>query len=398
MKNKKIFFTAILICFSFAKSFSQFTPLDKNPSPTGFTGKPQYQILTTKGGNFLGVINVELFPAIAPLAVWNFDSLVSKQFYDTTAFHRVIPTFVIQGGDPNSRHGPKSTWGYGDPSQPTVNAEFSVAKHLRGTLAAARDANINSANSQFYICVAPQPGLDGQYTIYGQVISGIDVVDTIVNQPRDANDCPLIKIEMFVTYTGSNDTVPNSPLLKLPADGTQNVGTTKLLQWFSVSDAIYYHIQVSTDSTFAAMYADYDISNLSYTVGPLQGSTTYYWRVKTNNGGHWSAYSPLWKFSTTMNASVNNLAFIEKGFKLEQNIPNPVSGQTTINYSTPGQENILIKLFNAEGKEVAVLVNEKKSKGEYSVVVDMNKFAAGNYFYRMQAGNVSDTKKLIIEK
>src|ERR1043166_3519593 len=91
-----------------------------------FTGKPQYQILTKRLGDTLGITDVELFPAIAPMAVSNFDSLVGYAFYDTTAFHRVIPGFMIQGGDPNSRHGARATWGYGDPSQPTVPAEFSA--------------------------------------------------------------------------------------------------------------------------------------------------------------------------------------------------------------------------------------------------------------------------------
>src|SRR4051812_31116946 len=96
-----------------------------------FTGKPQYQILTMRLGDTLGITDVELFPAIAPMATSNFDSLVTYAFYDTTAFHRVIPGFMIQGGDPNSRHGPRSTWGLGDVSQPTVPAEFTAAKHKR---------------------------------------------------------------------------------------------------------------------------------------------------------------------------------------------------------------------------------------------------------------------------
>ena len=203
---------------------------------------------------FFGITNVELFPLIAPLAVRNFDSLVSKQFYDSTAFHRVIPNFMIQGGDPNSRHGPKSTWGYGDPSQPTVNAEFSILSHQRGILSAARDANINSANSQFFICVAADTWLDGQYSIYGHVTSGMNIVDTIVNSPRDANDYPLQKIEMFVTYIGSNDTIPNTPVLLTPANGTQNVPSAKIVTWSAVSGAIMYHLDVSVDSLFSTFF------------------------------------------------------------------------------------------------------------------------------------------------
>ena len=383
MINKKIILAAIIGFFIIAVSNAQ-----------TFTGKPQYQILTKRAGNFLGIINVELFPNIAPNHVKNFDSLVSTQFYDSTAFHRVIPGFMIQGGDPNSRSGPKSTWGYGDPNQPTVNAEFSAAYHLRGILSAARDANINSANSQFFICVAPAAWLNGQYSIYGHVTSGMNIVDTIVNEPRDANDNPLLKIEMFVTYTGSNDTVPNAPMLNTPVSGTQNVGPTKQLKWFAVSDAIIYHLEVSTDSLFSTLFASKDIGDTYNTIVGLQGSTTYYWRVKINNGGHFSSYSPVWNFSTTMNASVNNLAFAEKGYKLEQNIPNPVNSQTIIKYTVPDKEKITLKLFDATGREVAILVNGEKDKGEHFVTLNMNKFPAGTYFYRMQAGNVSDTKKI----
>ncbi len=363
-----------------------------------FTGKPRYQIRTERGGVFLGNINVELFPAIAPNHVKNFDSLVSKVFFDTTAFHRVIPGFVIQGGDPNSRHGPKSTWGYGDPNQPTVNAEFSAATHRRGTLAAARDANINSANSQFYICVAPQPGLDNNYTIYGQVTSGMNFVDTIVSEPRDANDCPNIKIEMFVTYIGSNDTLPTVPVLDLPLSGTQNIGTVKQLKWFKASDDIMYHLDVSTDSLFTTFFKSANVAANSNTVVGLQDSTTYYWRVKANNGGHWSAFSPVWNFSTTGAAAVNELSFLAKGYRLDQNIPNPASGITGIRYAVPGNERITIKLFDISGKEIATLVDEVKAKGEYSIQLDMNQYAAGTYFYLMQAGELSAAKKIILNK
>lgn len=256
-----------------------------------FTGKPMYQILTKCAGVYLGTTTVELFPNIAPLHVRNFDSLVSVQFYDSTAFHRVIPGFMIQGGDPNSRSGPISTWGNGDPSQPTVNAEFSVAKHVRGILSAARDSSINSANSQFFICVAAASWLNGQYSVYGHVTNGMNTVDTIVNAPRDANDNPLQKIEMFITYIGSNDTVPNAPLLNLPVSGSASASTFRSLKWFAVSDAIIYHVEVSTDSLFSTLFKSVDVGTNLYTVTGLAAGTKYYWRVMTNNGGHFSTYS-----------------------------------------------------------------------------------------------------------
>ena len=174
--------------------------------------KPQYEIETYRGGNYLGTFNIELFPLIAPLHVANFDSLVSVNAFDSTAFHRVVPGFVIQGGDPNSINGPTSTWGQGNPNQPTVNAEFSVVRHVRGILGAARDVDTNSATSQFYITVANALFLDGNYTVYGRVTSGMDIVDSIVLSPA-VNELPVQKIEMFVSLTGYNPVVPDVPVL-----------------------------------------------------------------------------------------------------------------------------------------------------------------------------------------
>ena len=137
---------------------------------------------------------------MAPETVANFDNLVKTGAYDGTAFHRVIPGFVIQGGDPNSKEGPKSSWGMGAPGQKTVPAEFSDVKHERGILSMARKGNdINSGTSQFFICVADVPSLNNQYTVFGAVSDGMDVVDKIVNMPRDETDKALKKVEMFIT-------------------------------------------------------------------------------------------------------------------------------------------------------------------------------------------------------
>lgn len=392
--NKLLLFAVAILSMQQGYTQSTIAPV----STYTFSGKPQYQILTKRAGVLLGNINVELFPAIAPNHTKNFDSLVSTQFYDSTAFHRVIPGFMIQGGDPNSRSGPKSTWGYGNASQPTVNAEFSVASHQRGILSAARSANINSATSQFFICVAPATWLDGQYSIYGRVTSGMNIVDTIVSEPRDVNNNPIQKIEMFVTYTGSNDTLPTVPVLDLPLNNTQNVGTSKQLTWLKKSDDIIYQLQVSTDSLFSTFFKSINVGINSNLVTGLQGSTTYYWRVRSNNGGSWSAYSPVWNFSTTFNASVNNLSFIESGYRLDQNIPNPSSGETRIKYVVPSKEKIVITLFDISGRELSTLVNEEKGRGEYEVVLNMNTYSSGTYFYRMQAGELSDTKTIVLDK
>jgi peptidyl-prolyl cis-trans isomerase B (cyclophilin B) len=160
--------------------------------------KPQYEITIKCKDEEWGKITLELYPEVAPKHVQNFDNLVSSKSYDGCAFHRVIPGFMIQGGDPNSKNKPKNTWGYGDPSQTSVPAEFNKMPHKRGALSAARSQDPNSATSQFFICHADANFLDGQYTVYGQAISGLEIVDKVVNYPRDSRDNPNDKIEMYI--------------------------------------------------------------------------------------------------------------------------------------------------------------------------------------------------------
>ncbi len=150
-------------------------------------------IIETKFGN----IELTFFPDVAPNHVNNFIELAKKGFYDGTTFHRVIPGFMIQGGDPNSKDADKSKHGMGGPGY-TVKAEFNDKHHKRGTLSMARAASPDSAGSQFFICVKDSPFLDKQYTVFGEVVSGMDVVDKIVNQPRDGRDNPNERVEMKV--------------------------------------------------------------------------------------------------------------------------------------------------------------------------------------------------------
>ena len=150
-------------------------------------------ILETKFGN----IELRFFPDVAPNHVNNFIELSKKGFYDGTLFHRVIPKFMIQGGDPNSKDSDRSRHGTGGPGY-TVKAEFNTKPHKRGILSMARAQNPDSAGSQFFICLADAPSLNNKYTVFGEVVSGMDVVDKIVSQPRDAKDNPLEKVEMKV--------------------------------------------------------------------------------------------------------------------------------------------------------------------------------------------------------
>jgi peptidyl-prolyl cis-trans isomerase B (cyclophilin B) len=150
-------------------------------------------VIETKFGN----MELRFFPEVAPNHVNNFIELAKKGFYDGTTFHRVIPGFMIQGGDPNSKNPDKSTHGMGGPGY-TVKAEFNEKPHKRGTLSMARAGHPDSAGSQFFICVADAPFLDRQYTVFGEVVSGMDVADKIVNQPRDKKDNPLERVEIKV--------------------------------------------------------------------------------------------------------------------------------------------------------------------------------------------------------
>jgi len=147
----------------------------------------------------LGEIEVELLPDKAPGHVKNFLDLAGKGFYDGTTFHRVIPGFMIQGGDPNTKDpkGSRSAHGTGGPGY-TIKAEFNDTPHRRGVLSMARSSDPDSAGSQFFICVADSGFLDRQYSAFGRVVRGIEVADKIVNQPRDARDNPNQRVEMKV--------------------------------------------------------------------------------------------------------------------------------------------------------------------------------------------------------
>jgi peptidyl-prolyl cis-trans isomerase B (cyclophilin B) len=132
----------------------------------------------------LGTIRFELLPELAPRTVESFERLAGEGFYDGTTFHRVIPDFMIQGGDPNSRNGDPRDDGRGGPGF-KLDAEFSAYPHIRGTVSMARGNNPNSAGSQFFIVQAPSPDLDGQYTVFGRVVEGMDVVDAITRVEID---------------------------------------------------------------------------------------------------------------------------------------------------------------------------------------------------------------------
>ena len=136
-----------------------------------------------------GEIDIRFFPDVAANHVKNFIDLAEKGFYNGTKFHRVIPGFMIQGGDPNTLSGDTSSWGTGGSGQ-RLPQEFNSVHHARGIVSMARSQDPNSASSQFFIVVADSGFLDKQYTVFGQVTKGMDIADKIVAAPRNAQDRP----------------------------------------------------------------------------------------------------------------------------------------------------------------------------------------------------------------
>ena len=146
-----------------------------------------------------GEIEIEFLNDKAPGHVKNFVDLAKKGFYDGTTFHRVIPGFMIQGGDPNTKdpQGSRSRHGTGGPGY-QIKAEFNDTPHKRGVLSMARSQSPDSAGSQFFIVVKDSNFLDNQYTAFGRVTRGIEVADQIVNSPRDRADNPNERVDMKV--------------------------------------------------------------------------------------------------------------------------------------------------------------------------------------------------------
>lgn len=164
------------------------TPVDAEGS------KAPKAVIKTK----FGEMEVKFFPEKAPKHVENFIKLAKSGFYDKTIFHRVIPGFMIQGGDPNTKDPNKpETYGMGGPAE-RLNAEFNDIPHRRGILSMARTNDPNSAGSQFFIVVKDSNFLDRQYTVFGEVVKGIEVADKIVSLPRNARDLPAERVEITV--------------------------------------------------------------------------------------------------------------------------------------------------------------------------------------------------------
>ena len=194
MIRTTLLLAASLLTFGAAVAFA--APKVAKPTPPTKEELAKYATAKATITTKFGKIVVKFFPDLAPMHVKNFITLAEAGFYNGTPFHRVIPGFMIQGGDPSGN-------GTGGPGY-TIPAEFTTQKkHTAGILSMARTNDPNSAGSQFFIMVAPSPHLDGQYSIFGEVVEGMDAVNKIVNTPRNPRDMPLERVEMTevnVTY------------------------------------------------------------------------------------------------------------------------------------------------------------------------------------------------------
>lgn len=154
-------------------------------SSVSITGTPQVTLKTTKGD-----IVIELYPDKAPITVANFLKLANAGFYNGVKFHRVIPNFMIQVGDPNTKGADIASYGMGGPGY-TIADEFTNGlSNARGMVAMANTGAPHSGGSQFFINVKDNTSLDGGYSVFGKVLSGMDVADAIVSVPRNASDMP----------------------------------------------------------------------------------------------------------------------------------------------------------------------------------------------------------------
>ena len=164
----------------------------------------------------LGIITIEFFPNDAPNHVENFVSLTESGFYDETIFHRIIPGFMIQGGDPNTINGDPSTWGTGGPDQ-KIDEEFNSIKHNRGIVSMARSSDPNSAGSQFFIVHKDSNSLDGKYTVFGRIVTeeSFQTLDKIAEVETGTNDRPVIPNEVKITKAITVNRSEISNLLEL---------------------------------------------------------------------------------------------------------------------------------------------------------------------------------------
>ncbi len=208
MKLLALPFVAFALIAAKAEQPAPQAALPINPPPSVVADPANKLILQLSNG---GTVVVEMRPDAAPNHVQRIQTLVRQGFYDGTIFHRVIPGFMAQGGDPLGT-------GEGGSKLPDLKAEFNSLPHLRGTMAAARAENEDRANSQFYIMYAPKGDLNGKYTVFGRVISGMDAVDRIAKGEPPAEPTKIV-------HASLGDGTPAVAAAPLPQEAPQPEAT-----------------------------------------------------------------------------------------------------------------------------------------------------------------------------
>ncbi len=204
----------VLICLVMVgcKSSQPVVTNSPTPSPSSRPGKPEVKpappVPKLQPGEEVAVIEtaqgkirIQLFSDVAPKHVEHFKRLINEGFYNGIAFHRAIPNLMVQGGDPNTKGNDREKWGSFDPNLPKINAEFSDRPVVKGTVAAARNAyDPHSASTQFFICASPYRAWTGEYTNFGQVISGLENVQAMTKAPTDNQERLKNKVVMKKVY------------------------------------------------------------------------------------------------------------------------------------------------------------------------------------------------------
>lgn len=202
----------------------------------------------------------------------------------------------------------------------------------------------------------------------------------------------------------SNVTMPLAPKLALPANNATNAFVNPSFQWYTACSARTYELQVSTSSTFATLALSrssidstyHDISRFA-TSSHLASNTTYFWRVRAVNPTGTGGWSTVWNFTTSTTVGVKEAPIATpQVYTLDQNYPNPFNPSTTIAFQVPMASHVTLKIYDLLGKEIVTLVNEQKSPGAHQVRFDAAGLSGSVYFYRMQAGQFTQTRKLLL--
>jgi hypothetical protein len=191
--------------------------------------------------------------------------------------------------------------------------------------------------------------------------------------------------------------LPSTPILIAPPDQSVVDTTSVLFTWLSSQPQVTkYWIEIDTTEQFTSSFIDSTVTDTNYVFNNLQTTASYWWRVKAYNAVGWGEFSEVWKFTTNIVSVENEDIPIE--YALQQNYPNPFNPSTKIEYSIPQSSNVVIKVFDILGNEIATLVDEYKPVGSYEVVFNASSLPSGVYFYRIQAGDFISTKKMILMK